>query len=305
MLLSEFNLLGKQEPALRNVDLKLPKLATTSNSLGDHFRILGSEQSEPFRGLALKLAQETAPPMPEKWCFDSGWTKYNKDGTTQKVDAPDGNALVFDIENMWKKSPYSVLAVALSENGWFGWVSPELTFVMEGEQEETRIERADQVYFKTLIPLGLSKENPKIVVGHNVSYDRARVLEEYNLNANSVGWIDTLSLHCAVNGLSSQQRSTWMKYKKAKKEVDDIKMAPETVISAQDKSELLGEVLYNVMDVKKDWMDVGAMNSLKHVAKLYLGVELDKDPRAVFENGSVMDVVDCFQDSMVRRECGA
>ncbi|KAF8346231.1 hypothetical protein F5887DRAFT_963347, partial [Amanita rubescens] len=45
----------------------------------------------------------------------------------------------------------------------------------------------------------------RLVVGHNVSFDRA---------CDSV--MDTMSLHVAVNGISSHQRLAWNKWKKKK-----------------------------------------------------------------------------------------
>ncbi|KAI9348171.1 DNA polymerase family A-domain-containing protein [Obelidium mucronatum] len=306
-LLSDFNLLGKQEPPLKPVTFTLPKL--TANSITSHFQILGKEQAEPYLGFAKRLASIKLPPMPTptEWVTTSGWTKYSRDpgnggggaARLEKVDFPDTDALVFDIENMWEKSHFAIMAVAASEDAWFGWVSPELAYILAaGETPEIQHQRSESVVFKSLIPLGLSKDKPTVVVGHNVAYDRIRVLEEYNLDENSVGWIDTLSLHCSVSGLSSQQRASWMKYRKARKEMDDINNAPEDLISEQEKFELRPEVVDNIMSIKKNWMDVGAMNSLKHVAKLYLGQDISKDPRAIFESGNVMDVVKNFKSLM-------
>ncbi len=52
----------------------------------------------------------------------------------------------------------------------------------------------------------LSSQEPRLVVGHNVSYDRARVAEEYRLAKNGTRFLDTMALHIAASGMTSGQR---------------------------------------------------------------------------------------------------
>ncbi|KAG1876569.1 hypothetical protein DFJ58DRAFT_721033 [Suillus subalutaceus] len=57
---------------------------------------------------------------------------------------------------------------------------------------------------------------PRAVVGHNVCYDRARILEEYSLHGARSRFLNTMALHVTVNGISSHQRPAWMKHRKSK-----------------------------------------------------------------------------------------
>ena len=69
------------------------------------------------------------------------------------------------------------LAVAMSPTHWYSWVSEKLT----SEQDFARTE----VTLEGLIPLETTPTSQpviwkeKLVVGHNVCYDRARVKEQY------------------------------------------------------------------------------------------------------------------------------
>lgn len=62
-----------------------------------------------------------------------------------------------------------------------------------------------------LIPLGAGGD--KIVIGHNVSYNRARLREQYLLHDSKVRFLDTMSLHVCISGVTSYQRAL-MKSKK-------------------------------------------------------------------------------------------
>ena len=77
-------------------------------------------------------------------------------------------------------------------------------------------------------------------MGHNVSFDRARVESEYSLAGTRTRWMDTMSLHVAVNGISSHQRPAWNKWKK-KRETEKVQRveAVEAIVDliAQAKEE--------------------------------------------------------------------
>ena len=55
-----------------------------------------------------------------------------------------------------------------------------------------------------MIPLG-SDASPRLVIGHNVGYDRVRLGEEYRLERTGTRYLDTMALHIAVSGMTSQQ----------------------------------------------------------------------------------------------------
>ena len=65
--------------------------------------------------------------------------------------------------------------------------------------------------------------NPKLIIGYNVSYDRARVLDEYNIKQSKGFFLDGMALHVAISGICSQQRPTWQKHKKSKSQLDSTK----------------------------------------------------------------------------------
>lgn len=104
------------------------------------------------------------------------------------------------------------------------------------------------------------------------SYDRARILEEYRLKRSSTVFVDTISLHMSLNGMSggqvcvgslvgwgcgvftqyrvSLQRNMWRKLKKEAHE------------SGQDSDE--------------KWVGMTSMNSLQDVYSLYCNADLAK-----------------------------
>ena len=56
----------------------------------------------------------------------------------------------------------------------------------------------------TMIPLG-SDDSARLVIGHNVGYDRVRLGDEYRLERSGTRYLDTMALHIAVAGMTSQQ----------------------------------------------------------------------------------------------------
>ena len=64
----------------------------------------------------------------------------------------------------------------------------------------------------TMIPLG-SDSQPRLVVGHNVAYDRIRVGDEYRLERSGTRYLDTMAMHIAVAGMTSSQRLVWQSSK--------------------------------------------------------------------------------------------
>jgi hypothetical protein len=66
-----------------------------------------------------------------------------------------------------------------------------------------------------------SVEVPKLVIGHNVAYDRQRVVEEYSIADSGLRFLDTMSLHIITAGMSSNQQADWHRGKKISKQVND------------------------------------------------------------------------------------
>lgn len=267
--LRRHDLLDKNTDQTEPIAFKLPNLqAPDTQTLDEHFYRLGLDAAEPFLENAKQFAKAALPPMPKEWVHRSGWTKYySSDGgigplVAEQVEVPEDTMLSFDVEVMWKVSPYAVMACAASPTAWYVWLSPWLLGETTNE--------------KQLVPLG-DPTKDRVVVGHNVGYDRARILEEYDLKQTRNCYLDTMSLHVAVNGMCSQQRPTWMKHKKSRElrekiaeETDNIELA--NLLSSKSLSN----------DEEELWVGKSSINSLRDVAKFHLNLSMDKSVRDDF-----------------------
>ena len=258
--LARHDLLGKTSDNTEPIGFDLPNLQGAS--LDEHFYRLGMDSAEPYLTLSKRYARASPPEKPRKWAEQSGWTKYHADGTWEAIEYPDADVLTFDTEVMWHESNFPVMACAVSGMHWYAWLSPWLL----GESENDR----------HLIPLG-PRDRSRIVVGHNIGYDRARILEEYDLNQSRNFFVDTMSLHVAVNGMCSRQRPTWMKHRKAREIQDQIAASDE----AADLSALL-DSQGNVDEEADLWVGRSSVNSLRDVAKFHCGITIDKARREWF-----------------------
>ncbi|AEO68907.1 6b24ffb5-f1ef-44ac-b9ce-b267213b625d [Thermothielavioides terrestris] len=268
--LRRHDLLGKNTDTTPPIAFDLPPLA--GESLDEHFYKLGVDAAEPFLTHAKQLAKSTLPPKPRSWLRRSGWTKYYPDGRTEQVDAPEGNMLAFDTEVMWKESPFAVMACAATPEAWYAWLSPWLL----GETENDR----------QLVPLGDATKE-RVIVGHNVGFDRARILEEYALQQTRNSFLDTMSLHVAVNGMCSQQRPTWMKHKKNRELRDKIAKESSNI----ELVELLNNGAFTAEE-EELWVERSSINSLRDVAKFHLNISIDKELRNSFGELSREGVVE-------------
>ncbi|CAL5870747.1 uncharacterized protein PFLUO_LOCUS4987 [Penicillium psychrofluorescens] len=258
--LARHDLLGKSQTGAEPVAFNFPALQ--GQSLDEHFFKLGMDASEPYLTYAKSYATVNCSNKPRKWVKRSGWTKYHADGSSEPVDAPNESMLTFDTEVMYKEHSYAVMACAVSPTAWYAWISPWLL----GESTE-------QVQ---LIPLGDPTQS-RIVIGHNIGYDRARVLEEYDMQQTRNFFLDTMSLHVAVNGMCSQQRPTWMRHKKNK----DLR---DKIASEHDSVELAALLENNMLREEEEelWVGRSSVNSLRDVAKFHCDVTIDKSQRDYF-----------------------
>ncbi|KAI0628651.1 gamma DNA-directed DNA polymerase [Trametes polyzona] len=295
-----------QGSVLPNIGFTLPPLQ--GRTLDEHFYRIGSTAAQPWLTLAQDLASAEPPPKPDHWHIQAGWTRYlfMPDGSSysEHVEIPEFEGkpeemLVFDVETMPEYSPYAVMACAASKNAWYSWISPWLL----GESSDPR----------QLIPFG-DPSVPRVVVGHNVSYDRGRVREEYNIDATQTRFIDTMALHVAVKGISSHQRPAWMKYRKSKEKAEEQR--EEAIATVYELLREAEERLQNETDperradlervmremeeslptlqatsyalepeeeiVEKRWEDLTSANSLADVAQLHCDITMDKEVRNDF-----------------------
>ncbi|KAL9102107.1 MAG: hypothetical protein Q9163_002711 [Psora crenata] len=258
--LGRHQLLGHNQEDSPPIAFDLPGLH--GSTLDEHFYKLGKHASEPYYTQALEFARADLPSPPRKWVRQSGWTKYSQNGTYEAVEAPQEEMLTFDTEVMWKESSFAVMACAASTTAWYAWLSPWLL----GESENDR----------HLVPLG-SPDQARIVIGHNIGYDRARVAEEYNIRQSKNFFLDTMSLHVAVNGMCSRQRPTWIKHKKNRDMRDKFNRETNSVeLQALLENKILSE------EEEELWVGRSSINSLRDVAKFHCNVTIDKAQRDHF-----------------------
>lgn len=310
--LQHHDLYGKTSDSTPPIGMDLPKLIGDSKTLDEHFYWVGLTVARPYIQLAGDFARGTIPQAPYteqphleneivnssktqdaevdavltahhtgikstesqskiprapaamEWVLDrAGWTKYVEGHAPEPVESPgDEEMLVFDVETLYKQSPFAIMACAASPNAWYSWLSPWL-LELEGFSD------------RQLIPIG-DPTKPRVIVGHNVGYDRARIKEEYDLTRTGNVFLDTMSLHVAVNGMCSRQRPTWLKHRKI--------MELRAKMGAETDSEIMREILEKTseFDETELWMERSSINSLKAVAEFHCGKAMDKEVRDFF-----------------------
>ncbi|CAK9781530.1 hypothetical protein CC85DRAFT_285500 [Cutaneotrichosporon oleaginosum] len=289
--LGQHGLSGDGAAVLPEISLDLPPLE--GSNVREHFHALGAYAAEPYLSHAKDFVAADLPPMPQRWeTSRPGWTRYGRDGSVTPVDNLDGETAVsFDVETLYKLSPYPVMATAASPNAWYSWLSPSVFDTPPAEEPPEREpwdKSTPDCYPHTLIPL-FKDNGPAIVVGHNVGYDRARVADEYALERTPTRWLDTLSLHVATRGITSVQRPAWMKHRKVKRENESHRTEALDLLREQAEqtgdswlTDGLNEVSAIDDTPGSNWEDTTSLNSLAEVAALHCGVRVDKSTRDRF-----------------------
>lgn len=247
-----------------DVELQLPPI---EGNIVDHFQAIGKMQSEPYAVLMDEFLERGIPEMPKEWVFREGWTRYGKE--IEPCDHPREKVMIFDVEVCCKEGDLPTLATAVTSEAWYSWVSKDLIGC------NTRSGRNLGYTCKDLIPLETSvrskekstewTDTPKLCVGHHVAFDRARIMEQYWLNRTALRFIDTMSLHVAISGITSYQK---------------------TLLKSKDTIE------------DEPWQHYSSLNSLNEVYKLYCKAELSKSDRDIFVKGSLNDISNDFQNLM-------
>lgn len=252
---------------LPDVNIKIPPLE--GDNIQEHFYNIANKQIEPYIKL-IKNIMKDIPPMPNQWLLNEGWTRYSVDGV-QKVDHPLEDAIIFDVEVCMKEGPLPTLATAVTNEAWYGWVSKSL---IDGS---SRNFEGKQFIIDELIPMeSTSSENgekltsfhkkPKLIVGHNVSYDRSKIKEQYWLKHTGLRFIDTMSLHICIGGINSYQR---------------------TILNSKKDT-----------DEKLNLQIQTSLNSLAEIHKFYCGSEINKKFRDTFVDGTLINVKEDFNSLM-------
>lgn len=277
-----------------NIHFDLPPLQ--GQDLTEHFHNIAYEDCAPYLHLADAFAKATLPHLPDHWQRTPGWTRYEPDGSFHAIAHPPADvAITFDVETMYAESPFAVMAIAASAKAWYGWVSPWLL----GETEDK-----EQLIPMPARSIGASR---RVIVGHNVSYDRARILEEYHIEPSGNGFLDTMSLHIARRGLSNPQRPEFLRRRKTKEEqarrakadadeedlvvLDEYDAASASVkerdLTPRELANMTSAT--NLDDPNRPWYDVATTNGLADVVKLHFDTKLNKEPRDLFGPGATRE----------------
>lgn len=297
--LEHHGLLGKETHLSTPINIENVPNLIGNNTLDEHFHKIGMKSCEPYLKIADSYfdANTKLPEKPLKWLFKPGWYRYEPGKEPEPVKYPLENDLTFDVETLYKRSPYAVMATAASSKAWYGWVSPFLTNYSN-----------DNTYddWEHLIPFNTLKKE-KLVVGYNVSYDRARILDEYNIKQSKAFYLDGMALHVAVSGICSQQRPTWHKHRKNKSTGEKLatlkKLSSKLAIADEDAEPISTDDETSIESLTQailddPWLDKGAPNSLANVADFHCGIKLDKGTRDLFDSLDPSEIIGDFNNLM-------
>ncbi|XP_015120544.1 DNA polymerase subunit gamma-1, mitochondrial [Diachasma alloeum] len=265
--LKRFGMEVDERVYMPDVSIDLPALE--GKNVEEHFYSIASAQSKPYLTIIENILQKI-PSIPKEWLLQEGWTRYYN-GTTEKVDYPLEDGLIFDVEVCVREGSLPTLATAVSTDAWYGWVSKSLVGGSSIPAESRSFTPELLIPIESTIvehgkKLSDYQKRPKIIVGHNVCYDRARIKEQYWLNSTGTRFVDTMSLHISVSGMNSYQRS----------------------ILLSRKSEPTSD----------EFLNSTSLNNLADVYSLYCGKQHQKQARDVFVRGSLIDVREKFDELM-------
>lgn len=266
--LQKHNMITKESDYTDDINFEIPFLK--GENIEDHFYTIGREQVTPYVNIIKELLIGIQPP-PSQWIMQEGWTRYVSGCEPEPVSYPLEDGLVFDVEVCILAGKAPTLATAVSNKAWYGWVSQSLL------DSTAKPVTNSQYQIDSLIPLESETNDsgvklnehlrkPKIVVGHNVSYDRARIKEQYWLEQTGTRFVDTMSLHVCVSGLTSYQRAVLKSGK------------------CDDEDEI--------------WKSQSSLNNLSEVHRLYCGMPVDKETRNIFVEGNLKEINQEFQKVM-------
>lgn len=201
--------------------LQIPKLFGAN--LDEHFKIIASQQSDKYVRIISNLIASEIPTMPKNWSFKQGWTRYdsnNPDGI--QVEYPYDESLVFDVEVLVSQGNLPTMAVAVSDMCWYSWCSNTLIHDVFHHSsifdELIPLEKTDK-YGNRLI------DTERIIICHNAGFDRSFVKEQYLPNRSKINFLDTMCLHIACSGLTSEQRA--LKNSQKSNEESEVKISLE------------------------------------------------------------------------------
>lgn len=282
-------------PDMEPTFFKMPSLCGAN--VEEHFDVIGRRYSKPYADLATAALNHELSVIPTSWKLAAGWHKYTVDdnGRTvlcEPVPYPNETFLVFDVEVCMNDSNgrLPTLAVAAGPKHWYLWCSDRLVsgssvsslraqLPSNSDSEPAKLFTPNA---RSLIPFGIQTETARLIVGHNVSFDRSYISEQYNLKQDALRFLDTMSLHISISGLTGYQRALCFSYRSAVKH-------GATDSDIKNKFERAGH------PDPSAWADSGSLNSLAEVYQFYCNQKLDKADRDLFVTGSLDDVRADFQ----------
>nr|CAG4646028.1 EOG090X00SQ [Macrothrix elegans] len=300
--LTEHDLWGRSGDILPDADFKLPDLK--GNDIAEHFLKIAEKQCGTYRSKLLDYISNGIPELPTSWNLEPGWTRYMKCGEAVKVDFPDEDAYVFDVEVCVQEGHIPTLATAVSGTHWYSWCSEALCH--QTVEKSIWKELGHNYKLSELINLETKSahyktnsqhQRERIVIGHNVSYDRARVKEQYFLERTKLRFLDTMAMHIAVSGVTSFQRNILLTQKSI---LNGGKSSTGSSLSGKRRSPAVEETI--------EWHNVTSLNGLNDTYKLYCGgLGPDKGKRDVFVSGTLNEIRDSFQELMTycAKDCEA
>uniref|UniRef100_A0A914HVI7 DNA-directed DNA polymerase n=1 Tax=Globodera rostochiensis TaxID=31243 RepID=A0A914HVI7_GLORO len=189
--------------------LELPSLHVSGN-LMEHFRVEASAQFEGYQKLLESVLwtkeRNRIPRRPKEWSVQPGWTAYDPIGwnaVPRPVPFPAEDLLFFDVEVCMKDGRLPTLAVALSHTKWYSWCS---TRMADADNELPEFVRPEH-----LISMGNLGQRKRLVIGHNVAFDRTFISEQYAIHETALRFWDTMSMHIAIGGMADHQRDLFTK----------------------------------------------------------------------------------------------
>lgn len=115
--LSAHDLWDRESTVLPDVNFTLPPLQ--GKNIAEHLYNVAQTQVQGYLSLANLMMAPNSPPKPTEWAMTPGWTRYSRStGTTLKVDYPEENILVFDVEVLVSEGNYPTMATAMSHKHW-------------------------------------------------------------------------------------------------------------------------------------------------------------------------------------------
>ena len=171
--------------------LKLPQLV--GRDIDEHFKNISDHMSGKYLKMADDFARNTFKiTVPDTFVKKSGWYRDSSNNEPESVAYPLEETLVMDTETLVTQGHHPIMATAISNKAYYVWLSPSL-FV-------------DNYHSLINVDPGVTK----LIIGHNVSFDRSKIKQEYSIKRSQLRFIDTLSLNSAIYGMSTQQRMSWM-----------------------------------------------------------------------------------------------